>query len=77
MLFDVIEGRVKDDEQLFIEVDLPFLVDRIKINRFFVLDNCRLSGNGAIPVYLVQSAVHILHNGEDKVLVILSPLDNG
>ena len=77
----MLQDAVIDNEQLLVEVYLPFLVDGVQITH--VLSACAAdaflyyglaSADGACPVYLVVAGVEVLHDEHHKTLVPLVPL---
>ena len=73
---NIIQDRKKDNQQLFIKVDLPFLVDRIHINGTIVLHHCMGSGYGASPIYFIESRMHILDDIHEELLIVLTELNH-
>ncbi len=73
----IVQDREEDNQQLFIEIDLPFLVHRVQIDGLPVLHQGRLRGDGACPVDFVQSAMQVLHDEEEETLVLAVELNEG
>ena len=71
---NIIQNGEKDDQKLFIEIDLPFLINGLQIDRLFVLHNGRFTADGARPVDLVKTRMKVLHDEEKETLVILIEL---
>ena len=74
VLMDIVQNGEEDDKQLFIEVDLSFLVDWTQIHSIAILDDGRCCGYSAVPVYLVESSMNIAKDIEEEILVVLVEL---
>ena len=74
---DEVQDGEEDDEQFLVEVDLPFLVDRVQIDGSAFLHDGRSRGNGAGPVYFVHSCMEVLQYKEEETLVVLVELNEG
>ena len=71
---NVIQDWEENYQKFLVEVNLPFLVDWVQIDGLLVLHDGCLMADGARPVYLVEARVHILHDEEEKTLIILIKL---
>ena len=71
---NVIQNGEEDDEQLLVKVYLAFFVYRVQINGLPVLDDGIGRSDSTHPIYFVQTAVHILYDGKEKVLIVLIEL---
>ena len=75
LVADVVQDREEDDQQFLIEIDLPFLVDGVQIDRTIVLNYRRLAADGACPVDFVESRVQVLQDEEEVILVVTVELE--
>ena len=68
---DIIQDGIENNQQLFIEVDLLFPVNRIGINRTVFADNGSCGGYGLRPMNAVVTRMNVLQDEEDEILVML------
>ena len=67
---NIVQDGEEDDEQFFVEVDAALLVNGIQVNGLSILHNGIGRCYRACPVDLVQSAMLVLHDEEEKALVV-------
>ena len=54
---NVVQNGEEDNQQLFIEVELPSFIDRLQIDGLFALHNSSFSADGASPVNFVVAGM--------------------
>ena len=59
MFIDIVQDREKDYQQLFIKIDLSFLINRIKINSLLSLYNSISCRYGTGPINFVVSSMDV------------------
>jgi hypothetical protein len=72
---DIVENAVEDNQQFLVKVNLPFLINRIDIDRHLVLDDRFGMAYRPCPVDFVETGVDILEYERDIRLVVLVELD--
>lgn len=72
---DIIQDGIEDNQELFIEIDLLFPVDRLGINRAVFADDGSRGGYGFRPMNAVVTGMDVLQDEEDKILVVLVEVD--
>ena len=72
---DTIQDGIEDNQELFIEVDLLFPVDRLGINRAVFADDGSRCGYGFRPMNAVVTGMDVLQDEEDEILVMLVEVD--
>lgn len=74
---DIIQDGIEDNQELFIEIDLLFPVDRVGINRAVFADDGSRCGYGFRPMNAVVTGMDVLQDEEDEILVVLVEVDEG
>ena len=74
MLVDVVQYGKENDQQLFVEVDLPLLVDRVHIDDVVVLHNGISPSYRPCPVDFVEPRVHVLDDEHEELRVVVVEL---
>ena len=72
---DIIQDGIEDNQELFIEIDLLFSVDRLGINRAVFADDGPRCGYGFRPMNAVVTGMDVLQDEEDEILVVLIEVD--
>ena len=72
---DIIQDGIEDNQELFIEIDLLFSVDRLGINRAVFADDGSRCGYGFRPMNAVVTGMDVLQDEEDEILVVLIEVD--
>lgn len=72
---DIIQDGIEDNQELFIEIDLLFPVDRLGINRAVFADDGSRCGYGFRPMNAVVTGMDVLQDEEDEILVMLVEVD--
>ena len=68
------QDGVKYNEQLFIEVDLSFPVDRVGIIGGGFMDKSSFGGYCLVPIYFVVTAVDVLHDEHEEIVVFVGEI---
>ena len=76
LLYVVQYGEI-NDKQLLVEIHHLLLVYRVKIYRCAIRDDSLAFAYGLRPVYLVETAMHILHDEGKVVLVVAVEIAQG